>query len=156
MVHRASPTDPIVVTCPSWTLNARWPKTSLVEKSTMRSSVSIVATPASRTLYVPMTFTRIVRTGLSRTVSTPAMLAQWTMCVAPRTSFTSLEIEHVRLDEGEVRMLGELGARERVPVRLSSATISSASTSRRASVVAMKPAPPVMTTRLSRSGTRRV
>ena len=31
-------------------------------------------------------FTRIVRTGLSSTVSTPAIAAQWTMCVAPRAS----------------------------------------------------------------------
>ena len=30
-----------------------------------------------------MTLTRIVRTGLSRTVSTPAIPAQWTTCVAP-------------------------------------------------------------------------
>jgi hypothetical protein len=35
-------------------------------------------------------FTRIVRTGLSSTVSTPAIAAQWTMCVAPRaSSFTA-------------------------------------------------------------------
>ena len=64
-------------------------------------------------------FTRIVRTGLSRTVSTPAIPAQWTTCVAPRT--TSVEprrIEHVALDELEVRMLRERRAAERVPVEV--------------------------------------
>jgi hypothetical protein len=55
------------------------PNTSLVEKSTNRSSVSSVATAASSTLYVPIMFTRIVRTGLSSTVSTPAIAAQWTI-----------------------------------------------------------------------------
>ena len=85
-VQRASPTEPIVETWPSLTLYACVPKTSLVEKSTMRSGVSSVATAASSTLYVPMRLTRIVRTGLSSTVSTPAIAAQWTMCVAPRAS----------------------------------------------------------------------
>ena len=37
-----------------------------------------------------MTFTRIVRTGLSSTVSTPAIAAQWTKCVAPSASSFSL------------------------------------------------------------------
>src|SRR5947209_2654010 len=32
-----------------------------------------------------MRFTRIVRTGLSMTVSTPAIAAAWTTCVAPST-----------------------------------------------------------------------
>ena len=46
-VQRASPTEPIVVTCPSPTLKACCPKTSLVENSTIRSSVSRVASAAS-------------------------------------------------------------------------------------------------------------
>jgi hypothetical protein len=74
-VQRASPTDPVVVTWPSWTLMAWVPKTSLVEKSTKRSSVSLVASAASRALYVPIRLTRIVRTGISMTVSTPAIAA---------------------------------------------------------------------------------
>ncbi len=49
-VQRASPTEPIVVTCASWTLNACWPNTSLVEKSTRRSTVSFAASAASSTL----------------------------------------------------------------------------------------------------------
>ena len=49
-VQRASPTEPIVVTCPSPTLNACCPKTSLVENSTIRSTVSFVASAASRAL----------------------------------------------------------------------------------------------------------
>ena len=49
---------------------------------------------------MPITFTRIVRTGLSSTVSTPAIAAQWTMCVAPRGELVHrVEVEHVRLVE---------------------------------------------------------
>ena len=40
-VQRASPTEPIVETWPSATWKACAPKTSLVEKSTKRSSVSL-------------------------------------------------------------------------------------------------------------------
>ena len=42
-VQRASPTEPVTVTLVSATRNACVPKTSLVEKSTSRSSVSCVA-----------------------------------------------------------------------------------------------------------------
>ena len=49
-VQRASPTEPIVVTLPSRELIACVPKTSLVENSTKRSSVSFVASAASSTL----------------------------------------------------------------------------------------------------------
>ena len=49
-VQRASPTEPIVDTWPSLTLKACVPKTSLVEKSTKRSSESIVASAASSAL----------------------------------------------------------------------------------------------------------
>src|SRR6185312_15794492 len=89
-VQRASPTEPIVVTCASWTLKAYWPKTSLVENSTIRSTVSFVASAASSALYVPITFTRIVRTG----------------------------VEDVALREVEVRMRRELGPREGVAVEV--------------------------------------
>src|SRR5919199_370418 len=75
-VQRASPTEPVVVTCVSPTLYAYVPNTSLVEKSTSRSTVSRAASAASSTLYVPIRFTRIVRTPLSRTWSTPAIAAQ--------------------------------------------------------------------------------
>src|SRR2546422_6700387 len=57
-VQRASPTEPIVETCPSRTSNACWPKTSLVEKSRKRSTVPCVASAASSTLYVPMRLDR--------------------------------------------------------------------------------------------------
>jgi len=46
----ASPTEPVVVACVSSTWNACVPKTSLVEKSTNRSSVSFVASAASSAL----------------------------------------------------------------------------------------------------------
>ena len=49
-VQRASPTEPIVETWPSSTRNACVPKTSLVEKSMKRSSVSSVPTAASSRL----------------------------------------------------------------------------------------------------------
>ena len=63
--------------------------------------------------------TRIVRTGLARTVSTPAMPAAWTMCVTPRVaSVEARQVEHVALHEAEVRMLAEVGARERVAVEV--------------------------------------
>ena len=49
-VQRASPTEPIVETWPSSTFKACVPNTSLVEKSTKRSSVSSVASAASSAL----------------------------------------------------------------------------------------------------------
>ena len=64
-------------------------------------------------------FTRIVRTGLARTVSTPAIAAAWTMCVAPRaTSRERVGIEDVALDERQVRVLREVRAAERVAVEV--------------------------------------
>ena len=48
---------------------------------------------------MPITFTRIVRTGLSSTVSTPAIAAQWTKCVAPARSLRErVGVEDVALD----------------------------------------------------------
>ena len=74
---------------------------------------------ASSTLYVPITLTRIVRTGLSSTVSTPAIAAQWTTCVAPLTTSARISgVEDVALDEPEVRVLGEARAAERVAVEV--------------------------------------
>src|SRR5262245_37979118 len=117
-----------------------------------RSSVSSVSTAASSTLYVPIPFTRIVRTGLSCTVSTPAIAALWTMWVAPATSSfissPSSTSPWWKLKFG--------WSRSSVPLsvsrwRLSIATISFRPTSSCASVVAMKPAPPVMTMRLPSS-----
>ena len=68
---------------------------------------------------MPITFTRIVRTGLSSTVSTPAIAAQWTMCVAPRASSCDrVGVEDVGLVEREVRVVGELRAGERVAVEV--------------------------------------
>src|ERR687888_578091 len=155
-VQRASPTEPVAVICPSRTLYACGPKTSLVEKSTSRSSESRVASAASRTLYVPIRLTRIVLTGLSRTVSTPAMAAAWTMCVAPRASSRTASASRTspwtKVRWGcSASSVPESASRW----RLSSATISLSSTSCRARVVAMKPAPPVTKIRFPRS-TRRV
>src|SRR5919198_828615 len=155
-VQRASPTEPVEVRCPSRTLYACGPKTSLVEKSTSRSSVSRVASAASSTLYVPIRLTRIVLTGLSRTVSTPAMAAAGTMCVAPRASSRTASASRTspwtKVSLGcSASSVPESASRW----RLSSATISLSSTSRRARVVAMKPAPPVTKIRFPRS-TRRV
>ena len=105
---------------------------------------------------MPITFTRIVRTGLASTVSTPAIAAQWTKCVAPAAArLQRIDVEDVALDQLEVRMVGELEPRQRVTmevVECDNAVLRS--TSSRASVVPMKPAPPVMKTRLPSSATR--
>src|SRR6266536_709961 len=90
-------------------------------------------------------FTRIVRTGLWSTVSTPAIAAQWTMCVAPRasscTASTSSTSAWWNVKFGwSARSVAESASRW----RLSRATTSLSSTRRRASVVPMKPAPPLM------------
>ena len=103
---------------------------------------------------MPITFTRIVRTGLSRTVSTPAIAAQWTKWVAPAASSFSRSPSRTsawtRVKFGcSARAVPESASR----CRLSTATISLPSTSERASVVAMKPAPPVIRIRLPWSTT---
>ncbi|HXK16074.1 MAG TPA: hypothetical protein VNH45_16200, partial [Gaiellaceae bacterium] len=87
-VQRASPTDPCEVTCVSSTLYACVPKTSLVEKSISRSIVP-ASCAASSTFEVPIRLTRIVRTGLFSTESTPAIAARWTTCVARAVSSRS-------------------------------------------------------------------
>ena len=153
-VQRASPTEPIDVTWASWTLNAYCPKTSLVENSTIRSIVSFVASAASSALYVPITFTRIVRTGLESTVSTPAIPAACTTCVQPAKS--SVRRSGSRTSPCARRKFG--CAASSVPEsasrwRLSTAITSFSSTSLRARVVPMNPAPPVIAMRLPWSGT---
>ena len=66
-----------------------------------------------------MRLTRIVRTGLSMTVSTPAIAAAWTTCVAPRTtSARNSRVEHVSLHEREIRMVRERRAAERVAMEV--------------------------------------
>src|SRR4051812_18937494 len=73
--------------------------------------------------------TRIVRTGLASTVSTPAIAAQWTMCVAPcarravdegrralRELAEGLCVEQVALRGREVGVLAEMGPQGRARV----------------------------------------
>ena len=118
-VQRASPTEPCVVALCSSTRNAYVPKTSLVENSISRSSVSFAASAASSTLYVPIRLTRIVRTGLSSTVSTPAIAAAWTMCVAPLASeATSSASRTSPWTNSKFGCVGEVGAAERVAVQV--------------------------------------
>ena len=63
--------------------------------------------------------TRIVRTGLASTVSTPAMPAAWTTWVHPaRRRGEPGQVEHVALDEVEVRVVAEVGAREGVAMEV--------------------------------------
>ena len=85
------------------------------------------------------------------------MPAQWTTCVAPLT--TSARLSGSRTSPWTNRKF-RCSARLVPPSvsrwRLSTATTSLSSTSRRASVVPMKPAPPVMTIRLPLRDTRRV
>src|SRR5215203_1176940 len=102
-----------------------------------------------------MRFTRMVRTGLSITVSTPAMAAQWTMWVTPRASVrrgsASSTSPSTKVKFGwSSSWVPESASRW----RLSTATISFSSTSRRATVVPMKPAPPVIRIRLPRNTAR--
>ena len=63
-------------------------------------------------------------------------------------------VQDVALDEVEVRVLGEVARRERVAVEVVERDDLVRSTSRRASVVPMKPAPPVIRMRLPSSATR--
>ena len=94
---------------------------------------------------MPTTLTRIVRTGLSRTVSTPAIAAQWTMCVAPARAPSPRRGRERRPGGTSKFGCSASGVPDSASRwRLSSATISLSSTSLRASVVPMKPAPPVM------------
>ena len=75
--------------------------------------------PASRALNVPTMFTRIVRTGLSSTVSTPAIPAQWTRCVAPANHVREPGRRRARRPgRSEVRVVGERRAAERVAVEV--------------------------------------
>ena len=68
---------------------------------------------------MPITLTRIVRTGLSSTVSTPAIAAQWTKCVAPcAASLQRVGVEDVALDQLEVRVVGEVEPAQRVAVEV--------------------------------------
>ena len=68
---------------------------------------------------MPITLTRIVRTGLSSTVSTPAIAAQWTKCVAPcAASLQRLGVEDVALDQLEVRVVGEIEPAQCVAVQV--------------------------------------
>ena len=99
-------------------------------------------------------FTRIVRTGLASTVSTPAIPAAWTMWVAPRAasvrpSRSSTSPCRNRKFSCSPRSVPESASRW----RLSKATTSFSSTSRRARVVPMNPAPPVIRILLPVSGT---
>ena len=84
-----------------------------------RSNVPFVASAASSALYVPMRFTRIVRTGLSITVSTPAIAAAVhdvrRTCERPRRGRAR---RARRPGRSEVRMVCERRAAERVAVEV--------------------------------------
>ena len=63
--------------------------------------------------------TRIVRTGLASTVSTPAIPAAWTMCVTPFVaSVRPGRSSTSPCTKLEVRVVAEVGARERVAVEV--------------------------------------
>ena len=156
-VQRASPTEPIVETCPSSTRKACVPKTSLVEKSTKRSRLSSVA---DRRLEHVVGADHVhahrphralehgVDAGDRRAVD-DVRRAGGELASSRRASSTSAwwSVKFGCSASG----VPESASR----CRLSTATISFSSTSCRASVVPMKPAPPVMKIRLPLS-TRRV
>ncbi len=80
-----------------------------------RSSVSRLAAAASSTLAVPSRLTRIVRTGLLSTESTPAMAAMWTMCVAPSAAAASAAASRMSPLQGlDVGVRREVGVAQRV------------------------------------------
>ena len=140
----------------------RRPKTSLVEKSTRRSTVSFAARAASSTLAPPISFTRIVRRpGLSRTVSTPAMPAQWTTCVAPwrsspRRTPASSTSPWTKSKFGWSARLVPPSQSDRRQVVHRDDLVRIDGAPARASRAPMKPAPPVITIRLPLRDTRRV
>ena len=68
---------------------------------------------------MPITFTRIVRTGLSRTVSTPAIAAQVDDVRGARGGLANgIRVEDVGFDEGQVRVLRQLAPGHRIAVQI--------------------------------------
>ena len=118
-VQRASPTEPIVVTCASCTLNACWPNTSLVEKSTSRSIVSrdrkrglehVVRPDDVHPHRAHRAREHRVHAGDPGAVDDVGRPAD--------DLRQALGVEDVALDEREVRMVGEIRAAERVAVEV--------------------------------------
>src|SRR5438128_1750158 len=78
-VQRASPTEPPLVTCVSSTRYARVPNTSLVEKSTSRSSVvPMKPAPPVISSRLPCNATRRVYPRLERAPVADLAWTQWT------------------------------------------------------------------------------
>ena len=119
-VHRASPTEPIVVTWPSCTLKACWPNTSLVENSTSRSSVSRVASGGLEHVVGADHVDPHRPHGALEDGVDPGDPGGMDDVRAPRDELGQrAEVEHVALDEAEARMRLERGpSRERVAVEV--------------------------------------
>ena len=104
-VQRASPTEPVVVTWPSSTLKACVPKTSLVEKSTKRSSVSIVASRRlERVVGADHVHAHRPHRALDDGVDAGDRGAVDDVRRALRPLGDERGVEHVALHEGEVRV----------------------------------------------------
>ena len=105
---------------------------------------------------MPITLTRIVRTGSrARCRRRRSPRHGRRACSPPSSSVSRAEVEHVALDEPEVRVLAEVRPREGVAMEVvDRERPRSSSTRRRASVVPMNPAPPVTRMRLPVSDTR--
>ena len=118
-VQRASPTEPIVVTCPSRTLNACVPKTSLVEKSRKRSSVSWRRERRlERVVGADQVHAHRPDGALEHGVDARDRRAVDDVRRARPRARARVGVEHVGLVEAEVRVLGELRAGERVAVEV--------------------------------------
>ena len=110
-VQRASPTLPIVETWPSLTLNACVPKTSLVEKSTKRSSVGESRERGlERVVRADHVHAHRPHGALANRVDTCDRGTVDDVRRSARELRHRVEVEHVRLVEREVRVLREGGA----------------------------------------------
>ena len=118
-VQRASPTEPIVVTWASCTLKACWPNTSLVEKSTSRSSVSLRPQRGLEDVVGPDHVDPHRADGaLENRVHAGDAGAVDDMRRARENLREPIRVEHVALHEAEVRMVPERRAAERVAVQV--------------------------------------
>ena len=118
-VQRASPTEPIVETWPSFTLNACVPKTSLVEKSISRSSVALRRDRRlEHVVRADQVDAHRAHRALEHGVDAGDRRAVDDVRRAGRELAHRVRVEDVGLVEREVRMVGEIGRRERVAVEV--------------------------------------
>ena len=118
-VQRASPTEPIVDTCPSSTFSACVPKTSLVEKSMKRSSDGEGRERGlERVVRADHVDAHRAHRALEHGVDTGDRRAMDEVRRAQRGVPERLCVEDVALDQLEVRMVGEIEPAQRVSMQV--------------------------------------